>query len=49
MAEDRQRAQERFTEWLEAVSDLVFGFSLSLLATRLDVPARVQDIFNSAR
>lgn len=30
-------------------SDLVFGFSLSLLATRLDVPARAEDIFNSTR
>jgi hypothetical protein len=32
---------ERFTHSLEAFSDLVFGFSLSLLATRLDVPANV--------
>ncbi len=38
-----------FTSRLEAFSDLVFGFSLSLLATRLDIPARVEDIFNSAR
>ncbi|MBA3960601.1 MAG: DUF1211 domain-containing protein [Chthoniobacterales bacterium] len=42
-------SRERFTRRLEAFSDLVFGFSLSLLATRLDVPARVEDIFDSAR
>ncbi|MGI9172638.1 MAG: TMEM175 family protein [Chthoniobacterales bacterium] len=41
--------RERFTSRLEAFSDLVFGFSLSLLATRLDVPARVEDIFDPAR
>ncbi len=40
---------DHFTSRLEAFSDLVFGFSLSLLATRLDIPARVEDIFNSAR
>ena len=39
----------RFTSRLEAFSDLVFGFSLSLLATRLDVPARVEDIFDPTR
>jgi uncharacterized membrane protein len=39
----------RFTTRLEAFSDLVFGFSLSLLATRLDVPARVEDIFTLSR
>ncbi len=38
-----------FTSRLEAFSDLVFGFSLSLLATRLDVPARVEDIFTLSR
>jgi Endosomal/lysosomal potassium channel TMEM175 len=42
-------SRERFTVRLEAFSDLVFGFSLSLLATRLDVPARVEDIFDSTR
>jgi uncharacterized membrane protein len=42
-------ADERFTSRLEAFSDLVFGFSLSLVATRLDVPAKAQDIFASAR
>lgn len=40
---------EHFTRRLEAFSDLVFGFSLSLLAIRLDVPARVEDIFESGR
>jgi hypothetical protein len=50
MAEERSpRDRERFTSRLEAFSDLVFGFSLSLLATRLDVPSRVEDIFESTR
>ncbi|MEY2507093.1 MAG: hypothetical protein QOH01_1422 [Verrucomicrobiota bacterium] len=40
---------ERFTHRLEAFSDLVFGFSLSLLATRFDLPAKVEDIFEAAR
>ena len=40
---------ERFTHRLEAFSDLVFGFSLSLLATRLDVPADVSEIFGPTR
>ena len=40
---------ERFTHRLEAFSDLVFGFSLSLLATRLDVPATASDIFEKTR
>ena len=40
---------ERFTQRLEAFSDLVFGFSLSLLATRLDVPANVADVFQTTR
>jgi uncharacterized membrane protein len=40
---------ERFTHRLEAFSDLVFGFSLSLLATRLDVPADVSDVFSPTR
>ncbi len=44
-----EEARERFTHRLEAFSDLVFGFSLSLLATRLDVPAKVEDVFDSAR
>ena len=40
---------ERFTHRLEAFSDLVFGFSLSLLATRLDIPATASQIFDAAR
>ncbi|MFL6590411.1 MAG: TMEM175 family protein [Chthoniobacterales bacterium] len=40
---------ERFTHRLEAFSDLVFGFSLSLLATRLDMPGDVSDVFNPTR
>lgn len=42
-------SRERFTHRLEAFSDLVFGFSLSLLATRLDLPAKDEDVFESAR
>lgn len=41
--------REKFTSRLEAFSDLVFGFSLSLLATRLDVPGKVEDIYDPAR
>ena len=40
---------ERFTHRLEAFSDLVFGFSLSLLATRLDIPAKVEEVFEATR
>ena len=40
---------ERFTQRLEAFSDLVFGFSLSLLATRLEVPATMDDVFEPTR
>jgi uncharacterized membrane protein len=40
---------ERFTQRLEAFSDLVFGFSLSLLATRLDMPATVAEVFETTR
>jgi uncharacterized membrane protein len=40
---------ERFTHRLEAFSDLVFGFSLSLLSTRLDIPADPSQIFETAR
>src|ERR1700733_10525553 len=40
---------ERFTHRLEAFSDLVFGFSLSLLATRLDVPANASEVFETTR
>ena len=40
---------ERFTHRLEAFSDLVFGFSLSLLATRLDIPANASEVFETTR
>jgi uncharacterized membrane protein len=40
---------ERFTHRLEAFSDLVFGFSLSLLATRLDIPANASEVFEATR
>src|SRR3954464_4237031 len=39
----------RFTQRLEAFSDLVFGFSLSLLATRLDIPANPAEVFETTR
>lgn len=44
-----RQGEGRFTARLEAFSDLVFGFSLSLLATRLDVPNRVADLFDPTR
>jgi uncharacterized membrane protein len=44
-----ERPHEKFTARLEAFSDLVFGFSLSLLATRLDVPSRVEEVFEPSR
>lgn len=40
---------ERLTSRLEAFGDLVFGFSLSLIAIRLDVPSRVEDVFEPTR
>jgi uncharacterized membrane protein len=40
---------ERFTHRLEAFSDLVFGFSLSLIATRLDIPSDPAQIFDATR
>jgi uncharacterized membrane protein len=40
---------ERFGHRLEAFSDLVFGFSLSLLAIRLDIPADVSQVFEPTR
>lgn len=49
VSEGTETTRSRFTGRLEAFSDLVFGFSLSLLATRLDVPARVEDVFDPAR
>ena len=39
----------RLTSRLEAFGDLVFGFSLSLIALRLDVPSRVEEIFEAKR
>ncbi len=44
-----EKYRERFTARLEAFSDLVFGFSLSLLATKLDVPTRVEEVFDTTR
>ena len=46
---DSRFYSERFTHRLEAFSDLVFGFSLSLLATRLDLPVKVEEVFVAAR
>lgn len=46
---DSRFFSERFTQRLEAFSDLVFGFSLSLLATRLELPAKIDDIFEASR
>lgn len=43
------KSETRLASRLEAFSDLVFGFSLSLLATRLDVPARAEDVFEPSR
>jgi uncharacterized membrane protein len=40
---------ERLTSRLEAFGDLVFGFSLSLIALRLDVPTRVEEVFEPTR
>jgi len=40
---------ERLTSRLEAFGDLVFGFSLSFLALRLDFPSRVEEIFEPTR
>lgn len=37
------------TSRLEAFGDLVFGFSLSLIALRLDVPSRVEEILEPKR
>jgi uncharacterized membrane protein len=43
------KGDERLTSRLEAFGDLVFGFSLSLIALRLDVPSRAEEIFEPAR
>lgn len=45
----KSSGEHRLTSRVEAFGDLVFGFSLSLLATRLDVPSRVEDIFEPTR
>lgn len=46
---NRTRPHDRFTNRLEAFSDLVFGFSLSLLATRLDVPSTPEGILDKSK
>lgn len=43
------RTHGRFTNRLEAFSDLVFGFSLSLLATRLEVPSTPEGILDKSK
>lgn len=43
------RGEDRFATRLEAFSDLVFGFSLSLLATRLEVPSTPEQIFELSK
>ena len=40
---------ERLSARVEAFSDLVFGFSLSLLAVRLDLPPTAREILTTAR
>src|SRR5205085_10437196 len=45
----KPESEERFTHRLEAFSDLVFGFSLSLLATRLDIPETQAEVFAPTR
>jgi uncharacterized membrane protein len=40
---------EKLTSRLEAFGDLVFGFSLSLIALRLDVPSRADEILEPTR
>jgi uncharacterized membrane protein len=46
---DSPKDGERFTHRLEAFSDLVFGFSLSLLAIRLDLPTNENEVFDATR
>jgi hypothetical protein len=46
---ETRTADERLTSRLEAFGDLVFGFSLSLIALRLDVPSRVEEILEPTR
>jgi uncharacterized membrane protein len=40
---------ERLTSRLEAFGDLVFGFSLSLIALRLDVPSQATEVLEPTR
>jgi uncharacterized membrane protein len=49
LPEVTKAGDERLTSRLEAFGDLVFGFSLSLLAIRLDAPSRAEDIFEPTR
>ena len=49
LSEKTNASGERLTSRLEAFGDLVFGFSLSLIALRLDVPSRVEEIFEPTR
>ena len=46
---ERKAGDERLTARLEAFGDLVFGFSLSLIAIRLDVPSRVEEVFDPTK
>jgi uncharacterized membrane protein len=47
--EATRTGDERLTSRLEAFGDLVFGFSLSLIALRLDVPSRVEELLEPTR
>jgi uncharacterized membrane protein len=49
LSEATRTGDERLTSRLEAFGDLVFGFSLSLIALRLDVPSRVEELFEPTR
>ena len=49
VGEPARTGDARLTSRLEAFGDLVFGFSLSLIALRLDVPSRVEEILEPAR
>jgi uncharacterized membrane protein len=44
-----KNGDEKLTSRLEAFGDLVFGFSLSLIALRLDVPSRVDEVLEPTR
>jgi uncharacterized membrane protein len=49
LREATRTGDERLTSRLEAFGDLVFGFSLSLIALRLDVPSRVEELLEPTR